>query len=116
MDSSLEILWVMDCLVLDADNISDHNILVTCQFKLVSVKQKQKFIKKRNFNDFNIFNKHAPLRIVRVNKPHAPWLNDDLRKTLKEKDRLFSLYKANKTKQNLTKFKKARNAALLKIR
>nr|CAH7762104.1 unnamed protein product [Callosobruchus chinensis] len=139
-----------DCLVLDADNISDHK-LVTCQFKLVSVKQKQKFIKKRNFNDFNdaafltdlslsnlddiyllnniddkvdhltailtdIFNKHAPLRIVRVNKPHAPWLNDDLRKTLKEKDRLFSLYKANKTEQNLTKFKKARNAALLKIR
>nr|CAH7767529.1 unnamed protein product [Callosobruchus chinensis] len=64
----------------------------------------------------DIFNKHAPLRIVRVNKPHAPWLNDDLRKTLKEKDRLFSLYKANKTEQNLTKFKKARNAALLKIR
>nr|CAH7762639.1 unnamed protein product [Callosobruchus chinensis] len=106
----LEAKQYRDCVVLEGQTNPSYTMLVNLLiFKVILRLTKICLVT-------YIYNKHSPLRIVRVNKPHAPWLNDDLRKTLKEKDRLFSLHKANKTEQNLTKFKKARNAALLKIR
>lgn len=63
------------------------------------------------FNDYinNLYNKHAPLRLVRMKHAPTPWLNDNIRKAMKFRDYLKRIYKTHPTEANLTQFKRARN-------
>nr|CAI5862155.1 unnamed protein product [Callosobruchus analis] len=59
-----------------------------------------------------LFDTHAPLRSVRVNKPSAPWLTPNLRAIYKQRDDALSKYKQNRTEGNWKAYAELRNFAL----
>lgn len=69
-----------------------------------------------NENIVNLFNIHAPLKTVRVNKPHAPWLTENLKKIMKMRDTALRNYNYNKTDVNWIRYKNLRNFTLASIR
>ena len=69
-----------------------------------------------NYNIDMLFNRHAPIRTARMNKPHAPWLTDALQKLMRERDRAFTTYKINNTPENWNRYKDIRNYLLYSIR
>nr|CAI5861082.1 unnamed protein product [Callosobruchus analis] len=74
---------------------------------------------KINFLTSNInalFDKHCPIKTVRVTKPKAPWLTPNIRLILKERDKALSKYKAHPSSTNWREYKEKRNFALLAIR
>lgn len=141
---------VADVGTVNADLISDHK-LVYCKMKIAAVKSTQKFVKFRDFKNFNaerfqedllnvqwdniiytrdidekvsiltnnisqLFSFHAPLKTVRVSKPRAPWLTDNLRLIYKERDTALNNYKRNKSDENFNIYKNLRNYALASTR
>lgn len=59
----------------------------------------------------DLFNKHAPIRTVRVSKPRAPWLTDNLKLIMKERDKARMKYNRLKTQENWNRYKNLRNFA-----
>lgn len=57
----------------------------------------------------SLFNRHAPVRTVRLSKPYAPWRTDTIKLLQKERDIAFVKYKHNKTAQNFSNYKTVRN-------
>lgn len=62
-----------------------------------------------NHNLNNLFNLHAPYKKVRVTKPAAPWLTDNLKLMMKLKNKAFVKYKKFKTDQLWNEYKNIRN-------
>nr|CAH7742951.1 unnamed protein product [Callosobruchus chinensis] len=67
-------------------------------------------------NIIALFDKHCPIKTVRVTKPKAPWLTPNVKLILKTRNDALSKYKANPTSVNWNEYKKLRNFALLTIR
>lgn len=63
-----------------------------------------------------LFDIHAPIRTVRVNKPAAPWLSDTLKIIMSQRDAAFRKFKRNRTTANWQNYKELRNYALASIR
>nr|CAI5838597.1 unnamed protein product [Callosobruchus analis] len=64
----------------------------------------------------SLFDTHAPIRTVRVNRLKAPWLTYPLLQILKEKDKLRAQFKNDKSNHSLERYKEMRNFALASIR
>ena len=64
----------------------------------------------------NIFNKRAPLRTVRVTKPKAPWLTEDIKILKRSRDNALATYKSSKTNENWLIYKSLRNRTLSLVR
>lgn len=67
-------------------------------------------------NIVNLFSTHAPIKTVRVSKPHAPWLTDTLKLIIKERDRALHTYKLMRTIEHWNHYKNLRNYTLASIR
>lgn len=63
-----------------------------------------------------LYNKHAPVRRVRVKRPPAPWLTGSIRLLMARRDRLRRKHKKNPTEENWSAFKLARNRCNQAIR
>lgn len=63
-----------------------------------------------------LMNKHCPTRTVRVSKPRAPWLTDNLKLIMTERDKALRKYKSNKTDENWNHYKMLRNFTLASVR
>lgn len=63
-----------------------------------------------------LFDIHAPLRVVRVSKPKAPWLTDNIRRMIKERDKALSTYKRTQNAADYDYYKQLRNHTLTSIR
>ncbi|KAG7310994.1 hypothetical protein JYU34_003847 [Plutella xylostella] len=57
----------------------------------------------------NLFNKHAPLRPVRVKQLPAPWLTDKIKGFMTKRDHAKYRYKKQPTEENLKVYKELRN-------
>lgn len=69
-------------------------------------------------NDFliQIFDKHAPLRQVRVTKAKAPWLTNTLKALMKRRDDALRRYKVSKSPADWSFYKTLRNQTLAAVR
>lgn len=56
-----------------------------------------------------LYDKHAPVRTARVTRPPAPWLTQDVRNSMTERDLAHRLYKSFPTSENFTNYKILRN-------
>lgn len=56
-----------------------------------------------------LFNIHAPYKTVRITKPPAPWLTENLKIMMKLRDKAYSKYKKTKTDAAWTAYKDLRN-------
>lgn len=63
-----------------------------------------------------LFDKHAPMKTIRVSKPKAPWLTDAVKIMMRERDRALSKYKRTKRDADWANYKKFRNSTLYAIR
>lgn len=69
-----------------------------------------------NANILNLFNKHAPLRKVRVTHPPAPWLTMEIRATMKERDVARRKYGKTKLACDFEAFRRLRNKSKQMVR
>jgi hypothetical protein len=56
-----------------------------------------------------VFDRHAPLRTIRVRRPPAPWMTEGVRMAMRRRDRAFRTFKRDRTDENWRIFKTARN-------
>ncbi|CAK1589714.1 unnamed protein product [Parnassius mnemosyne] len=56
-----------------------------------------------------LYDVHAPMHYVRLKHLPAPWLSDDLKKLILQKNAALSKLKRNKTEENVRKYAKIRN-------
>lgn len=56
-----------------------------------------------------LYDKHAPIHPVRMKRPPAPWLNDDIRKAMRWRDSLRRKHKKTPSEVAWNNFKSARN-------
>lgn len=70
------------------------------------------------FNDYviSLFDKHAPIRFVRVTKPKAPWLTPNLKLIMKERDKALQKYKRTNSNTDWLHYKNLRNYTLSIVR
>lgn len=92
----------------DLSNINWNNII-----NLNNIDHKVEFLTN---NITLLFDKHAPIKTIRVSKPPAPWLTYPLRLILKERDNALKKYKMNSNEENWNEYKAKRNFALASIR
>ncbi|XP_052750401.1 uncharacterized protein LOC128200581 [Galleria mellonella] len=76
--------------LLDSCNIDDKIVLFNAQI-------------------LSLFDKHAPIRTVKLRRPPAPWITDDVRKAMTKRDRAFKNYKKARSTITFQLFKRARN-------
>lgn len=65
-------------------------------------------------NTFNsmlleLFNIHAPFRMVRITKPYAPWMTDNLRFLIKLRDKAKQQWKRTRFEGHFNYYKTLRN-------
>lgn len=63
-----------------------------------------------------LFDKHVPLRSLRIKCSSCPWLSGDVLLCIKNKNRLHTVWKRNPTSANWKAFKEARNKCTAEIR
>lgn len=70
------------------------------------------------FNDLiiNLFNIHAPIRVVKATKSKAPWLTDTLKLLMKYRDNALSKFKLTKSNVDWEYYKQLRNYTLAAVR
>ena len=64
----------------------------------------------------HLYDKHAPLKEKRTNRPPAPWMTPTIKELMAERDQAFRKYKHNKCDINLEKYKQLRNRTTQTIR
>jgi hypothetical protein len=64
----------------------------------------------------SLLDKHAPLRTIRVTRPPAPWIDDNIKYLMKCRDAAGRISRRNKTQQNIDKYKNLRNKVKQLIR
>ena len=57
----------------------------------------------------DVINKHAPFRTFRVTRPAAPWLTDEIKELMDERDRYKNKFNRNKQPETELLFKDLRN-------
>lgn len=93
---------------IDLNNISWQDILY-----MDNIESKVEFLTN---NILALFDVHAPVQTVRMNKQHSPWLTDAVKLIMRERDRAFSTYKSNNTENNWQNYKNLRNFAVTAVR
>ncbi|CAH2018232.1 unnamed protein product [Acanthoscelides obtectus] len=93
------------------DDLARVNFIEMCYMR--NIDDKVQFFSSKLID---IFNRHSPIRTVRVSKPKAPWLSYPLRQLLKQKTRAYYLYKIDRSPARLQVFRELRNLALSCIR
>lgn len=70
------------------------------------------------FTDYilTLYNKHAPVKTVRVTKAKAPWLTEAIKMMMKERDKALRRYKTSETVADWNNYKEIRNMTLSAIR
>lgn len=76
-------------------------------FYLKSIDDKVELL---NSNLLDLFNKHIPLKTVRITKKKAPWLTDNIRLLMTQRDKARSDYKKSPSKPKWEYYKQIRNA------
>lgn len=92
----------------DLNDIPWNNMLYT-----QSIDQKVDFLNK---NIISLFDKHAPIKTIRVSKPKAPWLTDVVKIMIKERNKALEKYKKSKSIADWVEYKHLRNYTLAAIR
>lgn len=92
----------------DLQSVSFHHI-----FRSRDVNQKVILL---NNIILDLFNKHAPLRTVRISKPKAPWLTDNVRGLMKNRDIALRKFRQSKCPNDFSFYKQLRNLTLSAIR
>ena len=64
----------------------------------------------------NVLNDVAPVKSFRVTRPPSPWLTDDLKKLMEDRDKLKSAFKKNFDRETEENYKKLRNLVCHKKR
>ncbi|XP_059050186.1 uncharacterized protein LOC131845167 [Achroia grisella] len=62
-----------------------------------------------NTHILQLFDKHAPVRAVKLRRPPAPWITEDVRKAMARRDKAFRSYKKERSPVSFQLFKRARN-------
>lgn len=57
----------------------------------------------------NTFDKHAPLKTVKITKPKAPWITWTIRQMMKIRDRALARFKKSRNEQHFNYYKELRN-------
>ncbi|KAL3273574.1 hypothetical protein HHI36_015008 [Cryptolaemus montrouzieri] len=91
-------LAVTEAGTVDADIIGDHR----STFCSISVKK--------------IFNVHAPVKTMRVSRPKAPWMNDEVRNLVKLRTASLSWFNRSGSEADWVEYKPLRNSLLSSIR
>ncbi|KAJ8735149.1 hypothetical protein PYW08_014399 [Mythimna loreyi] len=63
-----------------------------------------------------LYDTHAPVRRVKLKRPPAPWMNSEIQKAMRQRDRAFRKFKKNRSEDNWAFFKTARNRCNQMIR
>lgn len=82
-------------------------------FYLNDLEEKIKFL---STNILYIFDKHAPLVRARITKPYAPWVTENVKKLMKERQIALSIYKKSRNVRDWIYYKELRNLTLSAIR
>lgn len=93
----------MNLTELDKDASSTNWAMVE---NLDSVDEKIEFLR---VSIINIFDRHAPLRPVKLKHKPSPWLNDTIRKAMKRRNQAFRKYKQGRNEETWEIYKKFRN-------
>lgn len=62
------------------------------------------------------FDKHAPLKKIKTTKPRAPWLTQNTRLLMRERDTALKKYKKTQSSEDWNYYKTLRNATLSTVR
>ena len=70
------------------------------------------------FNEMllGLFNNHAPVKEVRITKPRAPWLTDEIKQAKKQKLKALQKYKRERTDDSRNRYKQLRNQTVSLVR
>ena len=94
--------------LLDLNSMSWHDLYYT-----VDLDTKVKIFTQ---NIVGLFDQHAALRIIRVNKPSAPWLTDVIKIMMKERDYALAKYKRTRLENDGNRYRELRNFVLKSVR
>lgn len=64
----------------------------------------------------NMYERHVPLRSVRVRNNECPWYSQVVKQSFRERNRLYNVWKRNPTPPNRIEFTRARNRSNLLVR
>lgn len=64
----------------------------------------------------SLYDRHAPYKPVRMKRPPAPWLTDDIRKLMARRNHLYRKYRKTPNDATFSNFKRARNRCNQMIR
>nr|CAH7754851.1 unnamed protein product [Callosobruchus chinensis] len=92
---------ISSCSVGGAD-ISDHE-LVSC---VLNIDDKLNIFNSRLIG---LFDKHLPIKSSRITKPKAPWLNDEIKKMMKDRDAAKSKFRKTPSTLNWDSYKNSKN-------
>ncbi|XP_050309050.1 uncharacterized protein LOC126745322, partial [Anthonomus grandis grandis] len=70
------------------------------------------------FNNFilTLFDRHAPVRESRITKPKAPWLTENLKIFMRQRDDALRIFKQSKLLEDWNTYKGLRNFTLSRVR
>ncbi|KAJ8732167.1 hypothetical protein PYW08_014897 [Mythimna loreyi] len=63
-----------------------------------------------------LYDRHAPVRRVKLKRPPAPWMNQEILMAMRRRDRAFRRFKGDRSEENWDSFKTHRNRCNQKIR
>lgn len=63
-----------------------------------------------------LYDRHAPLKISRVTRPPAPWLTDEIRNLMKDRDAVHAIFRKTKCELLKKQYKMLRNLVTQKCR
>lgn len=65
---------------------------------------------------YSMVKESIPNRLVTVRPQDLPWINGNIRKQMRKRNRLYKRYKRNKTPDNYSAYKKLRNEVIKLLR
>lgn len=82
------------------------------------VRERNIDVKVEIFNNFilSLYDRHAPIKEIRVSKPKAPWLTQNLKLIMKERDLALQKFKITKNTADFSRYKDLRNFTLTCLR
>jgi hypothetical protein len=69
-----------------------------------------------NYMIISLFDIHAPLRTIRITKPKAPWLTEELKALMKQRDKALQTFKKSPTNNSWLNYKVLRNRVVKSVR
>ncbi len=85
-------------------------------YRLIEAKDINAKVEFLNCFILNSYNEHAPLKQSKVTRPPSPWLNDQVRSLIRQRDKALANFKATKSSENWYTYKQLRNKTLQAVR